>query len=140
MLRPLVLAAIGGAALLVPGTTLADQDHGKHLAKGHDKPKNVVVKGTVVSTNTGAGTVTVHVTKGNRRGRALVGQDATFTIPAGKVHAADRTGDKKVDLADVNPGDKVLVQARLPANAVSPYAGRKLVDQTSPPGDDADDD
>jgi hypothetical protein len=141
--------------------------HGKHLAKGHAKPHKLVLKGTVVSVgaaatptdttptdgttdptataaeetpSTDATTVTIHVTKANKHGRSLVGQDVTFTIPEGGVRAADRTGDGTVDLADVNAGDKVLVQtAKLAADAAQPFAGKKLVDQTSPEPEDADD-
>jgi hypothetical protein len=132
------------------------QGHGKHKAKGHAKPHKLVVKGTVVSiggapttvtdppvtdpTATAAvetpsadvTTVTIHVTKANHHGKALVGQDVTFTIPEGGVRAADRNKDGKVDLADVNVGDKVVVQTRkIAVDAAQPFAARKLVDQTS---------
>lgn len=146
-----------------PAVAPALHGHGKHLANGRGKPRNVVVKGTVVSvggapetTTDGAGaepaataasdapaeatTVTIHVLHANHHGRALVGQDVTFTIPAGRVRAADANGDGKVDLADVKVGDKVLVQARVAAGAAQPFAARKLVDQTGKKSEDADDD
>lgn len=151
------------------GTTTAPvaPGHGQHKAKGHAKPHKLVLKGTVVSVgaaatptdttptdgttdptataaeetpSTDATTVTIHVTKANKHGRSLVGQDVTFTIPEGGVRAADRNKDGKVDLADVSVGDKVLVQTRkIAVDAVQPFAARKLVDQTSPePKDDED--
>ena len=151
MLRPFTLAGFAAAALLVPGAALADPPpghgpgthgpgvHGKHLAKGHAKPHKIVAKGTVVSVDATAGTVTVHVTRANHWGHALVGQDVAFSIPAGGVRAADRDNNGTVDLADVLANDKVLVQTtKLAADAAQPLAARKLVDQTSPEADDTD--
>jgi hypothetical protein len=87
-----------------------------------------------------ATTVTIHVTRANHHGRALVGQDVTFTIPAGGVRAADTNGDGKVDLSDVKVGDKVLVQTgKVSADATQPLPARKLVDQSSKKTDSSDD-
>ena len=59
--------------------------------KGKTKPKNVVLKGTVVSADAAAGTVTVHVVKATKWGKSLVDTDAAFTVT--KINAADSDGD-----------------------------------------------
>src|SRR5436190_24308744 len=76
------------AVLAIPTTAVAVKpaqpgaDHGKAQAhaKGHAKPKNAVFKGAVVSTDTTAGTVTVHVAKANHWGKTFKDTDVTFTV------------------------------------------------------------
>lgn len=103
--------------------------------KGKSKAKTVVVKGTVVSAD--AATVTVNVTKGNRRGRDYLGE-VTFTLADAKLSVADSNADGVVDGTDLLVGDKVVVQAKLPARAEGDlsYPARKVVDQTNPAEDD----
>lgn len=103
--------------------------------KGKNKAKTVVVKGTVVSAD--AATVIVNVTKGNRRGRDYLGE-VTFTLADAKLSVADSNADGVVDGTDLLVGDKVVVQAKLPARAEGDlsYPARKVVDQTNPAEDD----
>src|SRR4051794_9289278 len=105
--------------------------------KGQAKPKNVVLKGVVVSSD--ATTVTVTVKKATKWGRSLVGTDAQFT--AAKVVVADVNGDGKADTLDLVAGDKVVVQARIAKADVAPFKARRVVDQTHPkPAEDSGDD
>jgi hypothetical protein len=132
------IAAI--AALAIPTAAVAKpaqaggehgkaQAHAKGQAKGHAKPKNAVFKGTVVSTDTTAGTVTVHVTKVNHLSKTFKGSDVTFTVATvKKINVADTNNDGKRDLADVQAGDAVLVQARITKDSAQPFAARKLND------------
>ena len=55
-----------------------------------------------------------------------------FDLSAARVVVADNNGDGKRDAADLQDGDKVLVQARLPRRepGAAPFAARKLVDQS----------
>jgi hypothetical protein len=135
------IAAI--AALVIPTAAVAKPDNpgserGKAQAhaKGHAKPKNAVFKGAVVSTDTTAGTVTVHVLKVNHWSKAFKGSDVTFTVATvKKINVADTNSDGTRDLADVKAGDAVLVQARITQDSVQPFAARKLNDLA---GDDAE--
>ena len=130
--------AVAIAALAIPTAAVATPaqaggEHGKAQAhanpKGHAKPKNAVFKGTVVSTDTTAGTITVHVTKVNRWSKTFKGTDVTFTVATvKKINVADTNNDGKRDLADVKADDAVLVQARITKDAVQPFAARKLND------------
>jgi len=124
---PAVVAKPGGG----PGGPPADHP-GK--AKGKAKPKNVVLKGLVVSSD--ATTVTVTVKKATKWGRSLVGTDAQFTVA--KVVAADVNGDGKTDTLDLTAGDKVVVQARIAKTDTAPFKARRVVDQTHPRVSDDD--
>ena len=97
--------------------------------KGHGKGKNAVLKGTVVSVDAATGVVTVNVTKATKHGKTLVGVNE-FT--ATKVNVADTNGDGVMNTADMAVDDKVVIQLRLKADSASPYAARKIVDQTNP--------
>lgn len=138
------IAAI--AVVAIPTAAVAKPDHpgGDHgkaqaHAKGHAKPKNAVFKGTVVSTDTTAGTVTVHVTKVNHWSKTFKGTDVTFTVATVKrINVADTNKDGKRDLADVQANDPVLVQARITQDSVQPFAARRLNDQ-APDGTEAPD-
>jgi hypothetical protein len=119
-----VIAAV--AVVAVPTAAVAKPDH----AKGQSKAKNAVFKGTVVSTDTTAGSVVVHVLKVNHWSKSFKGTDVTFTVATvKKIHVADTNGDGKRDLADIKAGDPVLVQARITKDATQPFAARKLNDQ-----------
>ena len=99
----------------------------KHEAKHGDKKVTYVFKGTYSATG-------VKVLKGNKHVRraGLVGQTVAFDLSAARIVVADNNGDGKRDLADLQDGDKVVVQARLPRRApgAGPFAARQLVDQT----------
>ena len=164
--------ALGAAALAVPGTALAKSDHAKkdkasekthkHGSQHESKPKKgktYIFKGIYK----GDGVVTV--AKGNSRVRkgGYVGQDVKFDLSAAKLVVADTDGVPGITAADVQAGDEVLVQARLPRGTKAPAAeqpaatestddpvaeetpasdaikARKLVDKTHPPVKDADD-
>jgi hypothetical protein len=132
-----VIAAV--AAVAVPTAAVAkpgkpDGNHGKGSshAKGQSKAKNAVFKGTVVSTDTTAGSVVVHVLKVNHWSKSFKGTDVTFTVATvKKINVADTNADGKRDLADIKAGDPVLVQARITKDATQPFAARKLNDQAA---------
>ena len=173
MINRWMAVVLGAAVLAVPGTAVAKGDHGKGHAKkekaehhkshehgekgqhGHKdkagkkakKPKNFVFRGVYK----GDGVVTV--TSGNswvRKG-GYVGKDVTFDLSEAKLKVADTDGVAGVSAADVQVGDVVMVQARLPrgtkaAAPVEPAAedapaaeapvaikARKLTDYTHPP-------
>ena len=126
---PVVLGAL---AIIVP-TAIADA---KPAPKPEKPAKTKAVKSvTYVFKGTfTAADGTVAVAKGNSHARkaGLVGVPVAFDFSAAKVTVDDTNGDGKRDLADVQDGDKVLVQARLPRKAPGdgPFKARKLVDQT----------
>ena len=178
---------LGAAVLAVPGTALAKSDHAKgdhhknhkssekshkHGSKHEKKSKqDKVSKGkTYIFKGVYKGDGVVTVAHGNSRVRkgGYVGQDVTFDLSAAKLVVADTDGVPGITAADVQAGDEVLVQARLPrgtkAPAPAPAAdeqpgatestedpaaeetpasdaikARKLVDKTHPPVKDADD-
>ncbi len=162
--------ALGTVALAVPGTALAKGDHAKknhkssekshkHGSKHESKPKKgktYIFKGVYK----GDGVVTV--AKGNSRVRkgGYVGQDVKFDLSQAKLVVADTDGVPGLTAADVQAGDVVLVQARLPRGTKAPVPvadeqpeatestdepaaeeapasnaikARKLVDKTHPP-------
>lgn len=142
-----IIAAAAALALAVTPAALAKKDgeskgKGKDKSalkgqngKGHGKGKNVVLKGTVVSVDE-AGAVTVTVAKATKHGRSLVGTDAVFT--ATKVNVADVNLDGAFTTADLQTGDKVVVQLRLKSDSTAPYAARHIVDQTNPKPEDSE--
>jgi hypothetical protein len=133
--RPLAAAAALAVALAPVAFAKGKPEDPGSTGKAHAKPKNVVFKGVVVSSD--ATTVTVTVRKATKHGRALVGTDVAFT--AAKVKVADTNGDGVRNTADIAAGDRVVVQARIAKDSVAPYAARKVVDQTRPkssPGDE----
>ena len=139
------LVALGVAVIVTPAAVSEGRVHEDHVKKEHrqgppashvkkhgdkkhgDKKVTYVFKGTY-----GADGVTV--LKGNKHVRraGLVGEVVAFDLSAARVVVADINGDGKRDLADVQDGDKVVVQARLPRRTPgsAPFAARKLVDQT----------
>jgi len=184
MINRWMAVVLGAAVLAVPGTALAKGDHAKkdkasekshkHGSKHEKKSKKdkaakakkgktYIFKGVYK----GAGVVTV--AKGNSRVRkgGYVGQDVTFDLSEAKLVVADTDGVPGITVDDVQAGDVVLVQARLPRGTKAPVAeetteettatestddpvaeeapagdaikARKLVDKTHPPVKDADD-
>lgn len=148
----LVAAMLGAAALAVPAAAVADpgQDKAreKHSAKEVVKDKGTgkkskktmyVFKGTFAA----PGTVDVRSGNAHVRKGGFVGQAVTFDFADARIVAGDTNADQKVDLADVNDGDLVLVQARMlkgtefaPAaegEIAEPLVARKLIDKTNAP-------
>ena len=84
----------------------------------------------------------VTVAKGNKHVRraGLVGTQVVFDLTDTRIKVADNNADGKRDAADLQDGDKVLVQARLPRRepGAAPFAARKLVDQSHNKSDDED--
>ena len=117
------------AAALLPGTALAHD--GQHRWGGHHH-RGVVLKGTVTSVDTSAGTLAVKVEKATRKGDALEGD--TVTVKAVKGWVADTNNDGKKSLADVQTGDTVVVFTKrrfidFDANKIS---AAFVVDKTHP--------
>lgn len=124
--------AVGAAALMAPVAAAekpapAPAKEQTAKKKGHAKAKNAVFRGTVVSVDPAAGSMVVKVSSANRWGRRFDEQEVAFTT-AGvkKIKVADANADGKRDLADVKPGDRVHVQARITREAAPPLAARKL--------------
>ena len=146
MNRKISVATAAIAALAIPTAAIAKPDHpvggqGKSHApaKGQSKAKNAVFKGTVVSADTTAGTITVHVLKVNHWSKTFKDTDVTFTVATvKKINVADTNADGKRDLADVKVGDSVLVQARITKDSAQPFAARKLIDQATDSADAAE--
>jgi hypothetical protein len=126
-----LIAALGALAIVAPVAS-ADAKPGPKAPK--DKPDKVktvtyVFKGTFTAAD---GTVAVKKGNAHARKAGLVGSSVAFDFTSAKLTVADVNGDGKRDLADVQDGDKVLVQARLPRRqpGEGPFKARKLVDQT----------
>jgi hypothetical protein len=174
MINRWMAVVLGAAVLAVPGTALAKGDHGKakqdkaehHKSHKHGKkdkaskkakkPKTYIFKGVYK----GDGVVTVAAGNSRVRKGGYVGQDVTFDLSAAKLVVADTDGVPGVTAADVQVGDAVLVQARLPRGTKAPVEetpaptaeasgdeqpveeapsaikARKLVDFTHPPVSD----
>ena len=128
-----VAALLGAAALILPSAALAKgkpEDKPVKHAHGKSKPANYVFKGVWHAD----GTVTV--TGGNSRVRkgGFIGQVVAFDVAAAKLRVADSNADAAVTAADLLEGDKVVVKARLPRKepGTGPFAAHKVVDQTQP--------
>jgi hypothetical protein len=173
MINRWMAVALGAAVLAVPGTALAKNDHakgpkheksekvhGKSEGKSHKhgkkdkaaKGKMFVFKGVYK----GAGVVTVAKGNGRVRKGGFVGQDVTFDMSSAKLVVADTDGVAGITVDDLQAGDEVLVQAKLPRETKAPVAAaatdteeadeapssalkaRKVVDKTHPPVSDDD--
>ena len=132
---------LGAAVRAVPGTALAKSDHAKgdhhknhkssekshkHGSKHEKKSKqDKVSKGkTYIFKGVYKGDGVVTVAAGNSRVRkgGYVGTDVTFDLSAAKLVVADTDGVPGITAADVQAGDVVLVQARLPRGTKAPVA------------------
>ena len=124
-------AALGVLALVVPvGAAQADRG-GK--GKGATKTAQYNVKGTYA----GDGVVSITKASGHARKAGWKGEDITFDLSSARIRVADTNDDGAQDLADVLPGDRVRVKARLPKRdpGAGPYVAQRLVDKTHPTGD-----
>jgi hypothetical protein len=107
--------------------------HGLH-GKGHRVHKVAYIfRGTW---NAADGSVTVTGGNAHVRKAGFVGQKVTFDFTNARLVVADTNNDSSKTLADVSDGDKVLVGARLPRKdpGDQPFAARKLIDLSAPPG------
>jgi len=154
MINRWMAVVLGAAVLAVPGTAVAKGDHGKGHGKAKQekaehhkshkqgkkdkatkkakKPKNFVFRGVYE----GDGVVTVVSGNSYVRNGGYVGKDVAFDLSAAKLIVADTDGVPGVTSADVQAGDVVLVQARLPRvaeEAPAAIKARKLIDFTHPP-------
>jgi hypothetical protein len=143
---------LGAAVLAVPGTALAKSDHAKgdhhknhkssekshkHGSKHEKKSKkDKVSKGkTYIFKGVYKGDGVVTVAAGNSRVRkgGYVGTDVTFDLSAAKLVVADTDGVPGITAADVQAGDVVLVQARLPRGSKAPVVDDASDDATDAP-------
>lgn len=152
-----MVAVLGAAALTVPSAAVAAPGKGKApaesdtttktetrvkaesrvKAKSKAKAKKVklatyVVKGVYDEAGQ------VDVTSGNSHAKraGLIRQNVSFDFRQAKLVVADTNADGTLTEADLQAGDKVVVQLKLPrALGDGPYAARKVVDKTHPPVD-----
>ena len=173
MINRWMAVVLGAAVLAVPGTAVAKGDHAKggkdkasekshkHGSK-HEKKAKKAKAVTFIFKGVYKGEGVVTVAKGNAHARkgGYVGTDVTFDLSTAKLVVADTDGVPGITAADVQAGDVVLVQARLPRGTKAPVAeetaptatestdeavteeapaaadaikARKLVDKTHPP-------
>jgi opacity protein-like surface antigen len=149
-----VAVAVAAAVLAVPAAAAASNGHGKGQEKAAQKRAakeqrkasrgkkavSYVFKGTYK----GDGVVTVLSGNAHVRKGGFVGQDVTFDLSTAKVVAAEFDNVAGLTAGDLQVGDRVVVQARLPrgtkaedgaaAEGAEPAAikARKVVDQTHP--------
>jgi hypothetical protein len=142
----LAVAVAGVAALALPAAAAAKAhpDHADHADRGHGHGKSHHVARAphsvqYVFRGTWSGGA-VQVTGGNNHVRraGLVGQPVAFDLTDARIVVRDVNGDGTRDAADLQDGDRVLVQARLPKQdpGDGPYAARKLVDKGAPSASD----
>jgi hypothetical protein len=165
-----LLTALGVAALALPAAAAAHPSADDHPGPGNPGPPDLsgLVPGnpgqgdhpsaddhpggenaanpkvTYVFKGTYNEDGSVSVERGNNHVRKadLVGQDVQFDLDGAKLTVADTNGDGAKDLSDVQPGDSVVVMARLPKSdpGDQPLEAKRLVDQShSQPDDDAND-
>jgi hypothetical protein len=144
------LAACG--ALGLTGTALANSANGHAhgpgpvdtLTHGHwpvEKPsqahshgqtvklRNAVFTATVSSVDSGAGTLTVSVVRGNHWARPYVGK--SLVVTTARVNAADTDGDGQAGLSDVMVGDVVRFHSKIATDgAATAITTRRVVDVT----------
>ena len=133
---PRVAVALMGAAALALPAAAAAKGHPDHAGATHGHKGGRAGHGVqYIFRGTWSGGA-VDVTGGNNHVRraGLVGQSVSFDLTNARVVVADVNGDGTRDAADMQDGDRVLVQARLPKGdpGAGPYAARKLVDKGGP--------
>ena len=157
MNRNAIVAALTAGALLAPAAGAAAKKpeaakgkakveqvkaKAKVKAKKGKKPKKVKKLRTVTYVLSGVyqGEGAVLVKKGNSavRKARLAGELLVLDWSAAAITVDDVDGDGVAGLADVQVGDRVLVQFRAPSVLAddATYKARKLVDQTNPPVED----
>ena len=161
MNKRVIAAAVGAAALLAPASAVAKHDgHGKGAEKKAEhvvvnkqhgkKDKSAKAKKPVTfvfnGVYKGAGVVTVSSGNAHVRKGGFVGTDVTFDLASAKVVAAESDNVPGLSAGDLQAGDVVLVQTRMPRGTKAGAAGdgaeptaitaRKVVDKTHPPVED----
>ncbi len=140
------LAALAAAALLAPTAPAVAKPERVALVKSEQAAKAKKVKKVKTVMYVFKGVVnadgSVKVAKGNSfvKKAGLYGKDVTFDFTGAKLVVADADANG-VTIEDVKAGDKVLVQSRAPRKVTADhqFVARKLVDQTRPPVEDAED-
>ncbi len=157
-----VVAVLGAAVLAVPSVAAAAPGKGKGPAKsgattetqaggkvesrakakgkGKGKGKKVklatyVVKGVYDE----AGQVDVTGGNSHTRRAGLVRDNVVFEFGSAKLAVADTNADGTVTRADIQAGDRLTIQLKLPRTlGEGPYTARKVVDRTHPPVDETE--
>ncbi len=140
------LAALAAAALLAPAAPAVAKPEKVAPVKSEQAAKAKKVKKVKTVMYVFKGVVnadgSVKVAKGNSfvKKAGLYGKDVTFDFTGAKLDVADADANG-VTIEDVKAGDKVLVQSRAPRKVAADhqFVARKLVDQTRPPVEDAED-
>jgi hypothetical protein len=143
-------AVLGASALILPGAAVADgkgkapaksdgtvktQSAGKTESRAKGKVKKVkLVTYVVKGVYEGAGRVEVTGGNSHTRRAGLLRKDVRFDFGQARLVVADTDGDGRVTEADLQPGDRLKLQLKLPRPlGEGPYAVRKVVDRTHPP-------
>jgi hypothetical protein len=160
--KRMIAVVLGAAALAVPGTAVAGPGNGKDKAadkvtkQERKKDKSSKAKKAVTfvfkGVYKGDGVVTVQSGNAHTRKGGYVGKDVTFDLASAKIVAAEFDNVPGLTAADLQVGDQVLVQARLPRGTKAPAAAeegaepvepaaivaRKVIDKTHPPVEDVE--
>jgi hypothetical protein len=157
--KRMIAVVLGATALALPGTAVAGSGKDKpaekvakqeHKTKKGKKDKSSKAKKAVSfvfkGVYKGEGVVTVESGNAHAKKGGYVGKDVTFDLSSAKVVAAEFDNVAGLTAADLQAGDQVLVQARLPRGTKAPVAAdaaepaaivaRKVIDKTHPPVED----
>lgn len=103
-----------------------------------------VLHGTVSSVDRNSSTALVEVTRANRHGRDLVGEELSVKVSERALVVDDLNGDGDEDFSDVEAGHHVLVQVRAPRRErlEDSVVARKFVDleEAAADSEEADED
>jgi len=126
-----VALACASPAVATPGN-----GHGHGQGHGNAQGKTKIHRVSYVFKGTWNADGTVSVKHGNAHVRRahLVGTDVQFDLSGAKFVVADTDGDGAHTSADLTPGDRVVVKARLPRKdpGSQPFTAKMLIDQTHP--------
>jgi hypothetical protein len=129
--------ALPAAVAAKPGPGHGHGGGGGGHGHGHNPTVMYVFKGTYADPAAGAGVVAVDHGNGAAKKAGLVGEDVSFDLSNARIQVADTDGDGSATANDLQAGDRVQVQARLPKQdpGDQPFAAKKLIDKTNPPSD-----
>lgn len=107
-------------------------EHGQGSTRRHVPTVALIAHGTVVSVDPTNNTAVVQVTRTNHHGAGLVGTQVTVDLSNARISVADVNADGQQNLADLAPGDRVLVQGRVPLHGplTGALVAKRLIDQT----------